>query len=52
MGQARRAISKARAERRGGAMSGLIVFLRTYRIPEGKLEEWKQANTEMTRLRR
>jgi predicted metallo-beta-lactamase superfamily hydrolase len=29
-------------------MSGPIVFVGTYRIPEGKLEEWKQGNREMT----
>jgi hypothetical protein len=33
-------------------MPGPLVFLGAHRIPEGKLEEWKQANTEMTRLRR
>jgi hypothetical protein len=29
-------------------MSGPIVFVGTYSIPEGKFEEWKQANADMT----
>lgn len=29
-------------------MSGPLVFVGTYRIPEGKLEEWTQANADMT----